>query len=111
MKKLIYLLCLVCLSLISFNSFAARIDNTVILGIQNGTSGDFIITLPPNSDPKCTNGGVYFYVAAGQNGLNSDGVKVLLSLALVAYSSGVKVHVVYDNSTQACFVSSINVLK
>lgn len=110
MKKITSVFLMGGLWLASLSAIAAPVwkSATTIQGIQAGADGSFILALPAGSDPVCTNGGVFFYVAPGQNGVTPEGARVILSVALLAYASGKQIHLLYDNSTQACYVQTLH---
>lgn len=71
-------------------------------------NGDFVLIFKQDS-PSCTNGSKYHYVREGNNGVSREGVKSMLSTALVAASTGRKVAINFDADTQYCYINRLNV--
>jgi hypothetical protein len=107
MKKIIFLALFYSLST---NIFAANTwkNATYIEGVQALNDNRFILYLPAGSDPICKEAGKLFYVAPTQNGVTVDGAKNILSLALVAFTTGKKVSIRYNNGTSSCYVQQIH---
>ncbi|MGH7867467.1 MAG: response regulator receiver protein, partial [Candidatus Dormibacteraceae bacterium] len=52
-------------------------------------------------------GGGAATVTVGENGVTTEGIHMLLSVALTAFTAGKPVQVAYDNGTSQCFVNRI----
>ncbi len=66
--------------------------------------GGFVVWFDTEVDASCTSNGtnsVFFY--SGQNNVTDNGVKALLSGALTALTTGLKVDIVRDNSDVYCW--------
>jgi hypothetical protein len=72
--------------------------------------GSFIVTFTQNTS-LCPNQSSpqYFSVAAGQFGVNSDGVKAMLATALTAYALGKSLSFVFDDSTTNCYINRLSI--
>ena len=84
-------------------------NHTYVKGVQALHNGGIILYLPPGSDTACLEGGKLFYVIPGQNGVTAEGVKNILTVALVAHSTGKQVSVYYDNADPHCYVKQLYV--
>ena len=70
-------------------------DGTVVL-----TFADVAAGCTNSSSPK------YFYLQVGQNGMTQEGLKNIMSVALTAAVTDKTVSVVFDDSSQYCYVNS-----
>ena len=70
-------------------------------------SGDFTIHLSNIAAPICYGNGISLHVWTNHAGVTTQGVKALLSTALVANTTGQLVDIRYDNSVAHCWVSVI----
>lgn len=100
MKKLLVLLML----LISSAANAATWYSSEIKWIYPVSDGSFIITFKGET-PNCSDPSNYHYVKAGENGMTAEGVKVLLSVALSAATTGRKLAVNFDETSPICAVN------
>lgn len=78
--------------------------------VYPSSNGMFAVSFDGDS-PYCTNGGLphkYYYVAVGQNGVTSDGHRLLYSTLLTAVVSGFPVTLVFDDSTANCYINRLN---
>ena len=72
--------------------------------------GAFVLVF--NSDsPSCTAPGSpdYYYVVAGQNGVNVDGSKKLYAAATLGFPMNKPVAIVFDSTTASCYINRISV--
>jgi len=90
MKKVCGLIVAIMFSAVVGPAYAVNtwINGTTITGVQVLEDGGIILYLPPNSDPGCSEGGKLFYVALDQNNMSAEGLKNILALSLVAYTTG-----------------------
>ena len=83
-----------------------------VTSVQVVEHGGFLIGFDSVISSACTDGGTNrLYVYANQGGVTQEGVKSFLSVALTALSSGMKVNVLYDDSTILCWASYITIEK
>jgi hypothetical protein len=103
---------LACLTLGGATDAFATIQWTAALPVGSievvGGNGGFIIIPNRWSDSNCTAGGIYIYPNTVGN--STDGVKAMLATALAAQASGMKVSVLYDNSSGSCFGEFIQIV-
>ena len=94
------------LSLTSFNTLAANVWNSpdLITKVQVIHHGGFIVYFENVFNTTCSGDGNRSYVYSGQNGVTDDGVKALLSTALLALSTGIPASVKYDDTNSNCWV-------
>ena len=74
-------------------------DMKQIISVQVMNHGGFMINLEGKENTLCTQDGaskIFFY--PNQNGVSFDGAKSLLSTALIAFTTGLKVNVMYSYS-------------
>jgi hypothetical protein len=72
--------------------------------VQVVEDGGFLLTLSSAIGGSCSVAGpntLYIYV--GSNSVTADGAKAMVASALAALASGMKVNVMYDDSTSYCF--------
>lgn len=72
------------------------------------STGDFVLIFKQES-LNCTNGSKYHYVREGNNGVTREGVKSMLSTALVAASTGKEVTISFDTDSQYCSINRLYV--
>ena len=109
MKKIICLLSIIGLLLVPMSSFATNVwkTGTTIQGLQVLPDGGFILYLPVGTDGVCPEGRL-MYVAVNQNSITQEGLKTTLSVAMLAYSTGNLVSIVYDNAANSkCYVQQL----
>ena len=72
--------------------------------------GSFVLTFVVDS-PACNNGSTpkYHYVAVGQTGVTTEGLRSMLSTALAAAAAQKTVNIAFDDSTTACYVNRLSV--
>jgi len=72
--------------------------------------GSFIVIFAQSS-PSCSsqNNPQYFFVAAGQFGVNADGVKGMLATALTAFSLNRSLSIAFDDSTPNRYINRLAV--
>ena len=98
------------LSAVSGKAFSATnvwVNNATINGVQVMHDGTFIAYLPANEGSICSQGGRLHYVQSGVNEVTPEGLKSLLSIALVAQTTGKKVSILYDPGSSNCYVQRI----
>ena len=81
--------------------------NLPIEGIIPHPSG--VLLMLTASDPNCGVSGNQFNAVINANGQTADGVKMILSVALVALTTGRTVDVVVDTSIAGCPVQQIRI--
>jgi hypothetical protein len=69
-------------------------------------SGYFVLYFQSGS--SCSGG--FTTVTVGQNGVTTDGLHLLMSVALTAFTTGKTVEVAYDNGSSQCYVNRIQML-
>ena len=100
MKYLVVML----IGFISLSSKASTWHNDHVLRIYPHANGNFVITFknPPDS---CINGSKYFYVNVGSNSMTAEGADKIYSLALTAATTGKKLRVNFDETSNSCAVN------
>ena len=92
--------------LISFQATAAQVwstPSTISLIETVGSDGGFIIylsQLPPSCNAAGPNS---LYIYPNHNSVTTDGVKMLMTTAFLAFSTGKKVSMMYDDSSAYCW--------
>ncbi|MCW8091130.1 hypothetical protein [Alteromonas sp. ASW11-130] len=88
----------------------AKWHTSEIAKIYPHADGSFVLTFKTNS-PDCTNSvpNKYHYVRAGNNGVNAEGVKGMLSVALTAATLGKPVSVNFDAASSACYINRLHI--
>jgi len=72
--------------------------------VQVVEDGGFLLYFSsPIGSPCSTAGNNALYVYIGGNFVNADGAKAMLGAALSALATGMKVNVMYDDSTSFCY--------
>jgi hypothetical protein len=72
--------------------------------VQVVDNGGFIIKMDQEINPLCTYAGSdTLFIYPYKNGVNQSGIKSLLSTALIAFTSELKVNIMYDDSTMYCW--------
>ncbi len=75
-----------------------------------GTDSGFIVYFSTSLPGPCSAAGSNaLFIYPNQNGVTTDGVKMLLSTALLAFTTGKQVTVAYDNSTANCWGAYIKI--
>jgi hypothetical protein len=72
-------------------------------------NGSVILSFVDNA-PNCSNPTTptkYMYIQVGQNGVTAEGLKNMLSTALVAYATGGVLSVAFDDGTSACNINRL----
>lgn len=80
------------------------VHDTKINRVQIVNDGGFLLYLNKDARPACTSVGtkvLYFY--ADKAGVSSDGIKAMLSGAMLAYASGKTIDIQYDDSHPHCW--------
>ena len=74
-------------------------------------NGAYVVAIEGVTAPNCGATGTsrYFYMAVGQNGVVSDGLRILAATAIAAFSMGKAISIVYDDGSASCFVSALTV--
>lgn len=111
-KKVVF----VVLSLVfSINANAVIDDwtgNKSVVKVQIVEHGGIIIYFDSVVNAVCSAAGTNsIYVYAGQAGVTVDGIKAFTSAALTALSTGMKVSVLYDDSSPLCWGKYIVISK
>jgi len=83
-----------------------------VVSVQVIQTGGIIIYFDSAVNPVCSAAGTNsIYVYSGQQGVTEDGLKAFLSTALTALSTGMKVSVLYDDSSSNCWGKYIIISK
>lgn len=96
---------LICLSFITGGLYAHDMwtGPKKIESVQVVNDGGFLINLDSEVDVDCTHGGTStLLISPNQNGVTITGAKSLLSTALIAFSTGSNVNIMYSNDTSYC---------
>ncbi len=75
------------------------------------SDGSVVLTFDSDS-PNCSNASDpdYYYIRVGQNGMTSDGLKLLYAAALTAFTTGSRVSINYDDATTGCYINRLNII-
>jgi hypothetical protein len=83
-----------------------------IVSVQVVETGGFLLEFATPVNTVCTAAGPNrLYVYAGRNSVSADGARSLLATALMAFSSGMKVSVMYDDTSPNCWGAYIALTK
>lgn len=83
-----------------------------VISVQVVEHGGFLLGFDSEIEAACTEAGTTrLYIYPNQNGVTSAGLNALLSVSLVALSSGMKVDVMYENSNPKCFGQYLTIKK
>jgi len=78
--------------------------NKQILSVQVLNNGGFMINLDSEISAQCSySGNSTLLIYPNQNGVTDAGARSLLSTALVAFSAGHAVNIMYSGSTSYCW--------
>ena len=109
MKKFVIALLL---SVSSLSSNAAYVENLEIERVQVTPSGGFLLFLNQEVHANCvTSGKDVVYVYPNQGNVTGEGIKSLLSIALVGFTSNKKVALHFDENSNECWVQYITLDK
>jgi hypothetical protein len=101
-KKLL----IACLILLATESFAQDLWTGVqqVVSVQVMNHGGFMVNLENEISTVCSPEGTSsILIYPHQNGVTVSGAKSLLSTALIAFSSGNRVNILYSNDTGYCW--------
>lgn len=75
------------------------------------SDGNFVVATVPDA-PSCTsaNSPKYMYAVVGQNGMTSEGSKKIYAAAMLAMASSRQVTVIFDVTTQSCYINRVIVV-
>lgn len=96
----------VCAFLTNQGAFAANAwtGPKTIAQVQVVEDGGFLLTFSTPVGPQCSLAGPStLYIYPGAHYVTADGAKAMLAIALTALTTGMKVDVMYDDSTSACY--------
>ena len=114
-NKYVKIISMLALSLFSFSANAWTwnvAQNKTITDLEVLDHGGFVVWFDTEVSTTCTSNGtksVFFY--SGQHYVTDAGVKSLLSGALTALTTGMKVDIVYDNGDSYCWGRYIKLKK
>ncbi len=114
MKKWVKVLALVsCIAGGNANAVVAKWTGyKTVTSVQVVDSGGIIIFLDSEINPKCTKSGTEaVYVHPSYHNMTDKGVDGVRSTAFLALSTGMKVNVLYDESTAFCYGRDIIITK
>jgi len=69
--------------------------------------GGALVLLPGGTDAACGAGGNQFVISPTAGGLNIDGARTTVAIALSAWTLGKAITIYYDNTVLGCPVSNI----
>jgi len=101
MKK--YLLILA-MCFVSMSAQAEYVESLLIKTVQGTPNGGFLLSFDKTVHANCTTSGtktIYYYPNIGS--MTSDGLKTMLSLAMVAFTTQKEVNVHFDESASECW--------
>lgn len=85
---------------------------TKIVSVQVVNDGGMLINLDSELDINCTHAGARtLLISPYKNGVTSAGAKSLLSTALIAFSTGSNVNIMYSNDTSYCWGNNLLISK
>ncbi len=90
-------------------SFSAEQSHTAeIRRIYPIANGDFVLSFKTESE-YCTNGSSpkHYYVSVGENSVTQEGSEKMLSVALMAASTGRPITIRYSDTTNQCFINRL----
>ena len=108
-------LALICISsflLLAPTAHAAEAwHSSTIRSVYPLSDGNFVLIFDAQS-AQCTNATSpkYHYVAVGQNGVTTDGIKALLATALAAAAQRLTVTIAFEGASSACYINRLSVL-
>ena len=105
---------LICLLLLTPRLFAHDLWTGIktVASVQVTNNGGFIITLDSDISDVCSYAGKSsLLISPNENTVTEAGAKSLLSTALIAFSTGSKVNIMYSNDTIFCWGNSLSILK
>jgi hypothetical protein len=83
-----------------------------IVSVQVVETGGFLLEFSAAVNAACTAGGPNrLYIYPGSHAVTADGAKSLLATALMAFASGMKVNVLYDDTAPNCWGRYITLSK
>lgn len=83
-----------------------------VQSIQVVGHGGFLITLDGEIGAECSYSGTdSLMIYPNQGGVTDAGARSLLSTALIAFSTGNKVNIMYSNHTEFCWGSQLTITK
>lgn len=106
-KMIIRKLCIfACLTLITGGLFAHDMWTGIkkIESVQVLNEGGFMINFDTEINVDCSHGGTStLLISPNENGVTRAGARSLLSTALIAFSTGSDVNIMYSNDTSFCW--------
>lgn len=102
-KKFIFLIPILSLAF-SGSAHSAWVHGKTITKIQIVEHGGFILYFDSTVNGVCTNAGINsLYIYPNENSVTDNGAKAMLSTSLTAFSTGMKVDVMYDDTVGPCW--------
>ena len=95
-------------SLFAANNWTSPIDISAVRALDNG---NIMVQSTTVIDPNCPGAGKQFYAMLNQNNVTSEGLKSLLSISLVSFSTNTKLNILYDNASANCYISNVEIAK
>ena len=85
-----------------------RAHVSTIQQVYPQADGSFVLAFYTDN-ANCTNASSpkYYYVTAGQNGVNADGVKLMFASALAAAAQQRTVTIVFSDTTVNCYINRL----
>jgi hypothetical protein len=83
----------------------SKIKNVYPLG-----DGSFVLIFV-DSAAACSNQGKYHYVSAGAYGVNAEGVKMMMSTALMAHATDKTISIAFDESSPSCYINRFSTVE
>ena len=105
---------LVCLLFLTPKLFAHDMwtGMKTVASVQVTNNGGFILNLDSEISDVCTYAGKSaLLISPNENSVTEAGAKSLLSTALIAFSTGSKVNIMYSDDTIFCWGHSLSILK
>lgn len=100
---------LICVLFLNSLAFSAEQSHTAeIRKIYPVANGDFVLSFKTESE-HCTNGSSpkHYYVSVGENAVTQEGSEKMLSVALVAASTGKPITIRFSDATNQCFINRL----
>lgn len=104
----------ICLTLTAGGLFAHDMwtGTKKIESVQVVNDGGFLINLDSEINVDCSHGGTStLLISPNENGVTRTGARSLLSTALIAFSTGSNVNIMYSNDTSYCWGKNLLISK